>query len=63
MPANATERAVRGENRKTIKNDIYRTNKNGQLPNSAREEFRTMLKICETLRDNTKTLLKANVTS
>jgi hypothetical protein len=27
---------------------------------SAREEFRAMLKICEALRDNTKSLLKAN---
>lgn len=35
----------------------------GRLPNSVREEFRAMLKICEALRENTKTLLKANVTS
>ena len=38
-------------------------NEGGRLTNSAREEFRAMLKICEALRDNTKTLLKANVTS
>jgi len=35
-------------------------NKGGIAPGSAREEFRAMLKICEALRDNTKTLLKAN---
>ena len=28
-----------------------------------REEFRAMLRICEALRDNTKSLLQANVTS
>lgn len=38
-------------------------NDGGRLPNSAREEFRAMLKVCEALRDNTKGLLKANVTS
>lgn len=38
-------------------------NQGGRLPNSAREEFRAMLKICEALRDNTKALLKANVMS
>ena len=35
----------------------------GRLPGTVREEFRAMLKICEALRDNTKALLKANVTS
>jgi hypothetical protein len=35
----------------------------GRLPSSVREEFRAMLKICEALRENTKALLKANVTS
>jgi hypothetical protein len=35
----------------------------GTLPSSVREEFRAMLKICEALRENTKSLLKANVTS
>jgi hypothetical protein len=35
----------------------------GKAPGSVREEFRAMLKICEALRDNTKALLKANVTS
>ncbi len=34
-----------------------------RLPGSVREEFRAMLKICEALRENTKSLLKANVTS
>lgn len=38
-------------------------NEGGRPPSSAREEFRAMLKICEALRDNTKALLKANVTS
>ena len=38
-------------------------NEAGRLPSSVREEFRAMLKICEALRDNTKTLLKANETS
>lgn len=35
----------------------------GRLPGSAREEFRAMLRICEALRDSTKALLMANVTS
>jgi hypothetical protein len=34
-----------------------------RAPGSVREEFRAMLKICEALRDNTKALLKANLTS
>jgi len=38
-------------------------NEGGRLPGTAREEFRAMLKICTALRDNTKNLLKANVTS
>ena len=38
-------------------------NDGGRAPGSVREEFRAMLKICEVLRDNTKALLKANVTS
>jgi hypothetical protein len=38
-------------------------NDGARLPSSAREEFRAMLKVCEALRDNTKALLKANVTS
>jgi len=38
-------------------------NEGGRAPGSVREEFRAMLKICEALRDNTKSLLKANVTS
>jgi uncharacterized protein (DUF1778 family) len=38
-------------------------NDGGRLPGSARDEFRAMLKVCEALRDNTKALLKANVTS
>ena len=38
-------------------------NDGGRLPISAREEFRAMLKVCEALRDNTKALLKANLTS
>ena len=38
-------------------------NDGGPLPGSSREEFRAMLKVCEALRDNTKALLKANLTS
>jgi hypothetical protein len=38
-------------------------NDGGRLPGAVREEFRAMLKICEALRDNTKSLIKANVTS
>ena len=38
-------------------------NEGGRIPISAREEFRAMLKVCEALRDNTKALLKANLTS
>ena len=45
-------------------NQIARAaNDGGRHPGSAREEFRAMLKVCEALRDNTKGLLKANVTS
>lgn len=38
-------------------------NGGGRVPATVREEFRAMLKICEALRVNTKTLLKANQTS
>jgi hypothetical protein len=38
-------------------------NEGGRLPGSVREDLRLMLKICEGLRDNTKALLKTNVTS
>jgi Bacterial mobilisation protein (MobC) len=38
-------------------------NVGGRVPGSIREEFRAMLKVCEALRDNTKALLDANVTS
>ena len=45
-------------------NQIARAaNENGKLPGSVREEFRAMLKVCEALRDNTKALLKTNVSS
>jgi len=45
-------------------NQIARAaNDGGRLPGSAREEFRAMLKVCEALRDSTKALLKANLTS
>jgi hypothetical protein len=45
-------------------NQIARAvNEGGRAPGSVREEFRAMLKICEALRDNTKALLHANVTS
>jgi hypothetical protein len=38
-------------------------NQGGRTPDSAGAEFRAMLKICVALRDNTKSLLKANETS
>lgn len=38
-------------------------NQGGRIADSAGAEFRAMLKICVALRDNTKTLLKANETS
>jgi len=45
-------------------NQIARgANEGGRLPGSASAEFRAMLKICVALRDNTKALLMANVTS
>lgn len=45
-------------------NQIARAaNESSRLPGSARGEFRAMFKVCEALRDNTKALLKANLTS
>jgi len=45
-------------------NQIARSaNEGGRLPSSAREDFRAMLKVSEALRDHTKALLKANLTS
>jgi Bacterial mobilisation protein (MobC) len=45
-------------------NQIARAvNEDGRAPSTVREEFRAMLKICEALRDNTKSLLKANEVS
>ena len=45
-------------------NQIAKAAKEGsQLPASVREEFRAMLKVCVALRDNTKTLLQANIIS
>lgn len=45
-------------------NQIARAaNEGGRLPGSVRDEFRAMLKVCEALRDNTKGLLKVNLTS
>jgi hypothetical protein len=38
-------------------------NEGGGFPGSAREEFRAMPRICEAMRVNTKTLLKANLRS
>jgi hypothetical protein len=38
-------------------------NEGAKAPGSVREEFHAMLKVCEALRDNTKALLSANVTS
>jgi hypothetical protein len=45
-------------------NQIARVaNEGGGLPGSARQDLRGMVRICEGLRDHTKLLLKANVTS
>jgi hypothetical protein len=45
-------------------NQIARAaNEGGRLSGSVRDDFRAMLKVCEALRDNTKGLLKANLTS
>ncbi len=45
-------------------NQIAKAGNEGRpMPNSVREEFRAMLKICEALRDNTTALLMANITS
>jgi hypothetical protein len=45
-------------------NQIARAaNEGTRFPSFAKEEFRAMLKVCEALRDNTKSLLKANLTS
>jgi hypothetical protein len=38
-------------------------NQGGTMPDSGGAEFRAMFKICVALRDNTKSLLKANETS
>jgi hypothetical protein len=38
-------------------------NQGGRMPDTGGAEFRAMLKICVALRDNTKSLLKANETS
>jgi hypothetical protein len=38
-------------------------NQGGRIPDSGGAEFRAMLKICVALRDNTKSLLKANEAS
>jgi hypothetical protein len=45
-------------------NQIARAANGGRpIPDSVAAEFRAMLKVWEALRDNTKTLLKANLTS
>jgi hypothetical protein len=45
-------------------NQIARAANSGRpIPESVATEFRAMLKVCEGLRDNTKALLKANLTS
>lgn len=44
-------------------NQIAKALNAGKAPESVRLEFRTMLKICEALRDHTKALLKANETA
>ncbi|MEO8313349.1 MAG: plasmid mobilization relaxosome protein MobC [Pseudomonadota bacterium] len=45
-------------------NQIARTtNQGGRLPESTQHEFLATLRICQALRDHTKALLKANLTS
>jgi Bacterial mobilisation protein (MobC) len=45
-------------------NQIARAANSGSaVPNSVSQDLRAMLRICEALRDNTKALLKANLTS
>ena len=44
-------------------NQIARALNAGRAPQSVQIQFRTMLKLCEALRDHTKGLLKANETS
>jgi hypothetical protein len=44
-------------------NQIARALSGGGVPGSLRSEFWAMLKICTALRDNTKALLNANLTS
>ena len=48
---------------RNIKQMARTANEAGRAPNSVREEFRAIIKICEALRDNVKTFLKANETS
>jgi len=38
-------------------------NQEGRLPGSVRKEFEAMLTICSALRDSTRALLRANLTS
>jgi hypothetical protein len=44
-------------------NQIVKAAQSGRMPTSVREEFRAMLKICESLRDSTRALLKSNLAS
>jgi hypothetical protein len=48
---------------RNINQIAHAANSGRPLPNSVATEFRAMLKVCEALRDNTKGLLKANLTS
>ena len=57
------ERGLRKPSAEVLNQIAKAANDGGRVPGSAREEFRAMLKVCEALRDNTKALLKANLTS
>jgi hypothetical protein len=55
-----SELAAIGRN---INQIAHAANGGRRLPESTEVEFRAMLKICNALRDNTKALLMANLTS
>jgi hypothetical protein len=48
---------------RNINQIAHAVNSGRPMPDSVAAEFRAMLKICEGLRENTKALLKANLTS
>jgi hypothetical protein len=48
---------------RNINQIAHAANSGRPIPDSVAAEFRAMVKVCEALRDNTKALLKANLTS